>query len=962
MNENTSASRPHSTADPFESETEADGEAPCRRVFLGWDTLTLPAAATRLLERGPEAVSKTAVCVAGARSGRRLLELLVDPPEGAPAFSPADLEPPLFCTPRQLTERLLPPAGLPLATDLEAQLAWAAALDAVDPAIVERVFPDGFEGEPYARFEAGVRLFRLRRELGGEGLSLGDVDPPHENERWEALTEMERAYERQLQKSNREDSTLASRRVLGTLPLDFDAAGPRLNFTHVVLLGLAEVGSRLRQLLSHHGLSVESWIAAPDSRADDFDGFGAVRAARWANTRLPVSDSHLHFSDDPRQLALRLVDRLAANSRRGAATSIDRVTVGLADPTLAGVIDRTLTERGLATHDARGQTFSSTGPAELMRRASAYGRSQSFEDFAILMRHPDLIPWIETETDSHAERFYAELDRYQEERLPAYLRSDDTHPWPWTAPLLTRATALGDSKALREWGPVLLDLLRFVYGNLELDPARASDSSLIEGLSLIRKSLIGWNDLPETGWRGTDALRLLLHSLDSSLVPDPDRGPAIELVGWLELPLDDAEIMLVTGISETSVPGTPTQDVFLPDRLRASLGLTDRLQRFARDAYSFSVIENSHPNVEWFVSRRGLDGSPLFPSRLLLAEAPSTVAKRWLRFASELPEPGKNSGAGTTIASSIVVDLHEPPQPRPDAKRPDVLYVTAFRDYLGCPYRFYLRHIERVRHVHESQSELDGAAFGSFIHDVLHAFGEEPSFADCDDPIAIRKFLDAKLDQLAQERWGKSPLAAVRLQVELARERLASFAQWQAAHVHEGWRIECVEASVKEQPWPVDDQPFALAGRIDRIDRHRDTGHCLIIDYKTSDKAKTPEQTHRKKDRWVDLQLPLYRHLCEGLGYSIAPAEIQLAYLSLPRQAGLIPLDLAAWDATDYAEADECARDVVRSIRLGKFWPPAQPPPSFSEMYTPIVQDGRLMKGHDDDLADEFSSKDGDSE
>jgi hypothetical protein len=38
-------------------------------------------------------------------------------------------------------------------------------------------------------------------------------------------------------------------------------------------------------------------------------------------------------------------------------------------------------------------------------------------------------------------------------------------------------------------------------------------------------------------------------------------------------------------------------------------------------------------------------------------------------------------------------------------------------------------------------------------------------------------------------------------------------------------------------------------------------------------------------------------------------------------------------------EADEVARDVVRAIRQQHFWPPADPPPDFSEDLSPICQD-----------------------
>ena len=51
-----------------------------------------------------------------------------------------------------------------------------------------------------------------------------------------------------------------------------------------------------------------------------------------------------------------------------------------------------------------------------------------------------------------------------------------------------------------------------------------------------------------------------------------------------------------------------------------------------------------------------------------------------------------------------------------------------------------------------------------------------------------------------------------------------------------------------------------VTGRIDRIDHHPDLGWRLI-DFKSSDSGTTPDKAHRKSDRWIDLQLPLYRGL-----------------------------------------------------------------------------------------------------
>lgn len=920
-------------------------ELACERHFLGWDAPVLVTAADRLAS-SPTRLAHTAVCVPGSRSGRRLLERLVDrePNADAPVLTP----PHLF-TPRQLTERLLVPLDRGrLASDLECQLLWVEALTEIDGAWLEIPFPDRFEGDPYARFEAAVRLSRLRAELGGEGLKISDVAPEEELDRWRALAVIEDAYERALGRRELHDLTSAADHRLNALPLGFDRRG--LPFDRVVLLGLAEVGSRLRALLHHHGLAVESWIAAPESEADAFDECGAVRPAAWLERRLPIRDDRLHVAQDPRQLAQRLLERIES-AVGSEPTAPDAVTVGLADASLVGVVERTLFERGLPTHDARGRAFALTAPAELLRRASSYGRSRRFDDFAALVRHPDLATWIEEQDERSVETFYAALDRYHEDHLPGTWPppAPMTNPWPWTTPLLELVHPFSESRPLARWSRSILELLRFAYRGRELDTRRADDAFLIEALSAAKSALESWLEVESEEWRGTDAIRLLLQSLETTLLADPDRGPAAELVGWLELPLDDADFVFVAGLDEASVPGRPQRDIFLPDALRRQLGLPDRRRRYARDAFALSVVVHSHRHVEWFLTRRALDNSPLFPSRLLLAEPPRIVARRWLRFV--------NADAAAVDTEPLAPHAHQPPRPRADAPPVTGLRVTAFGSYLGCPYRFYLRYVERLTVHDDSAVELDGGAFGSFLHDVLRAFGEDERIARETDPLALTRYFDAGLAHGARERWGAAPLPTVRIQIELARERLHAFAPWQARRAAEGWRIHAVEAAVEQHPWMVDHVPFGLSGRIDRIDRHEQTGEFALLDYKSSDHEKAPEETHRKKDgTWIDLQLPLYRHLAHAFDAAIDPARLTLAYVALPRPSGLAratsPLLAAAWSAEDLASADECARDVVRRVRDRVFWPPTEPPPPFSETFSPIVQDGRLIAGSDELLLD----------
>ena len=273
--------------------------------------------------------------------------------------------------------------------------------------------------------------------------------------------------------------------------------------------------------------------------------------------------------------------------------------------------------------------------------------------------------------------------------------------------------------------------------------------------------------------------------------------------------------------------------------------------------------------------------------------------------------------------------------------------VTEFHDYLACPYRYYLRHRLGLASQCDSAVELDDAAFGRLAHAVLKEFGQNP-IRRSTDAEKIGAWLGDALNRLGAERYGKTPLPAVHVQIEQLRLRLAAFARWQADWTRKGWRIEHVEVSpAEEASLLVDGQPMLLRGQIDRIDVHR-SGKRVLFDYKTSDAPKPPDRAHRREGRWVDLQLPLYRHLLAGLGIE---GQVDLGYIVLPKDTSRVGHLLAEWTDAELREADAVAADVVRKVRAEVFWPPTSPPPAGFEEFAAIC--------HDDQFAAALAAEEG---
>ena len=143
--------------------------------------------------------------------------------------------------------------------------------------------------------------------------------------------------------------------------------------------------------------------------------------------------------------------------------------------------------------------------------------------------------------------------------------------------------------------------------------------------------------------------------------------------------------------------------------------------------------------------------------------------------------------------------------------------------------------------------------------------------------------------------------------------RLAAFSKWQAGNAKEGWRIKYTEEQLRYEEFEdAQGRPVFLAGRVDRIDQHERTGQWRVIDYKSSERASKPEETHRRKNgEWTDLQLPLYRLLVRSLGID---DSLQLAYVNIPGDLGAIGVQVADWTAEDLNDAERLAREVAADI------------------------------------------------
>ena len=376
-------------------------------------------------------------------------------------------------------------------------------------------------------------------------------------------------------------------------------------------------------------------------------------------------------------------------------------------------------------------------------------------------------------------------------------------------------------------------------------------------------------------------------------------------------------------------------------------------RRLARDAYATTVLCYSRPDLRVVFARLDTANNPMQPSRLLFAGDQDTLLQRAVKyFSSECSSVTPHRLLLAPAEGVPAVSHFRRPLPLSTGNRRARFSVTEFRDYLACPYRYYLHHVCRLRAMDDHARELDGGDFGALLHGILGLFGRNPdSPRNSLNEQEIFEYLAKQLDHVAS-RWDGGHLRrpAIRLQLEQARLRLRAFARGQAAHRDQGWEIVYAENEATDLlavPFPVDKERVTLVGRIDRIDYHQETQKLRILDYKTGDRAKHPDQTHQQSGVWTDLQLPLYRHLWRSARLLIPGRlknpQVELAYWNLPQDEKESSMVLANWDATMLAEADEVAREQIRRIRDEVFGPPAENPPLLRGDFASICLDNVLV-------------------
>ncbi|MFT4177354.1 MAG: PD-(D/E)XK nuclease family protein [Luteolibacter sp.] len=878
-----------------------------QRDFLGWDKPFLHLAVDWLLARR-DALPGMLLLVPTAQSGRRLRETLAE--KATALFTPQVITP----------GSLLRTDSPDVAPDWVERLAWVETMENLSdwsPYTALFAEPPTNPGEWAPGFAS--EMVALRRSLQENGLLFSSaalklrtrLPESAEPGRWQALALLEEQVEKLLKHWGYRSRSQAFSRGI-SLPSGISA---------IVLAGISELPPLVAAALETTHIPVTSLIAAPESEADQFSSLG-IPIPDWADRTMPWPEVRL-FSD-PRQQAGETVNLVARNG-----IPAESLALAAPDPQVGDELARAFTRQGWTTfHPASHlppqglrrwlkiwcewlgdptlavlqDLLATPETASLVsQRAWKAKTLAEFRDRRMILRSPDLVLRIEQgtfrgESEPDSAKQLLETAHYLERWRTRFLTSD----FPTTfSELLAKLPASDDADTLREW--------------------------LEEAAPLIRNLR-----RPARFW-----LELLLAELPAPL-PEAPQGRVLDVQGWLEIFHEPGKHLILCGMNEGMIPARSGGEPWLNENLRGHLGLITDRSRAARDAFLYMAMlqaRRTDGSVHVLCGKTGAGGETLLPSRLLLAANPEELPERVkVLFQSvDPPEAGLRWHADWKWTPRIV----EPPAR---------IGVTSLGDYLACPFRYYLKHVLQMRRPEPERSEWNARDFGTIAHAVLESWGRDETARASDDPEKIHRWLCAALDHQVALAFSHTPPLAIRIQLEALRQRFAWFARIQAAEISNGWEIVEVERKVE-----LNVSRSTLVAKIDRIDRHRDSGAYRVIDYKTG-KIHSIDQNHRKRLKpghvppahlpgdspafyeteirgkttscqWVNLQLPLYAAaLLRQQDISATPVYFTLG--TTENEVAL--LEWNDFSTDDLEAAETCAEWIVGQIENRHFWPPAE--------------------------------------
>lgn len=817
--------------------------------------------------------------------------------------------------------------------------------------------------DPDAGFALLDQMVDIWRVLAGKGLLMRDV-PANEaaarvlesalgddKARWNELASFEAEFFSFLKEHG------LRLQVASVALARKSAVKPDTEIREIVLPALADPVLVLHDVLAQYADSVKitTLLHCEESDRNRFDEWGRPKAECWTGEAHPVvsglGDEDIVSLPDDRMLSDRLVNDFP---KQGSGLKLP--TLGLCDSELFTVISAAFLNDGYVIQNPERNRLAVSSLGILIQNLLALWRPSAagmpWASFAALMRSDDVLVALKSAgLATSRSKVLQGLDIYQNASLPTFIEGklecpEIEHGKEAVAAFVDCANGflswIEGSRKDRSLVDFLRDMLGRIFSKKSLGGTR-SDKEFSQAVDCVRNVFamlsgesIGKLTFSDESWIAL--ARRILGSVSYSL--ESEESDVVRTEGWLELVWSLGDKIALAGLHEGAVPDSVVGHAFLPNELRAALGLTSNETRLARDSWLLKELVGSHaPHaVRAYVARTNAKGDICRPSRLLFLCPDEVLASRVKSLFGD---------AGETALT--------PPRKISDAWRlrlPDevalkkkdgmeYLSPSAIDTYLKSPLEYLLKYGLGMGDRYEEKKELGHNDYGTFVHRVLELFANQQKDNPLTDEASIKVALNAIIDEEIK-RFGSHPTVNISLQLQSARDRLMRFAAIQAEWAQEGWRVEGTEIPYFAKLFK--DLDVSIKGFVDRVDYRvypDGSKEFRIIDYKTWDDFDSAKREHIKTGttrqidfaeclklptmieknrpvRMLTVQLPVYGECLKAQFSERFNGPItEYDYLVLAKD------QVKVFSVKPYVDLSlRTARIAIERIKANIFWPP----------------------------------------
>ena len=784
-------------------------------------------------------------------------------------------------------------------------------------------YPDLFPRPPREKsvdwaLDLAQSLLGIASILGENALLMREVSCTEDAARWRDLAAIERTFLERL--SSRGVVARADSRRSAV-----QAGCIEEGVREIVLPAAVDVTGAFADYLSHSSQAVTVLLHAAEADADKFDAWGrpvAFFPAALGPAQVKAAPTAVVEADEIARF-FRAVD---AHDALPALAVCDAEMY----PELEGAFQNHFSGDELTLRNPSKEALSTSALGRLLTSILELARHGDYETFSTFVRMGDVARWASARLGVSPARiaaFVGALDAVQNAHLPRTVdetvkaaEAEAANAWREEE----RAAAAGLVRLARAVQEELADPFAFlgrIFASLTLDEQNPSDRELVAAAEAVRdlRAACASELVPE---RLRPALRLKLLKAATYML-EPTAANVLATTGWLEVPWCAEDELVIAGFNDGCVPENVVGHPFVPNALRASLGLTTNDRRAMRDSFIFAeaVACRRAGNVSVHLHQISSGKDVMKPSRILfLGIADADLPGLALRLYAVTK--GANGAPPKELPPAWRLKLPVPPKGLVWRKK---ISPTALDQYLRCPFGFYLQETFG-EHADDRSQELDAMAFGNLCHAALDAFAKTGP-KDSTDAAEIAAFLEDEVRRQLRS-FGLTLPAIVELQGEAAIERLRNFSVHQAARRKAGWRIVAAEQKLS---CTVKGCPTVLSGKVDRIDEHEATKELAIIDYKTWNRAD--------ESKYDSIQLPAYRAMVEASNlYDPEKAHASKAfYCILAERAEDVKFDEEhAFHEGLQSEAEDRIVTLLTGIARGVFYPPAKGS-NWSDAYGALV-------------------------